>query len=378
MPFNTHFQKKLLNISVLMVILFQALFTQPAKVLAAERLIYVAGSQQDYLRLVSLSLHGGYTPLLYSKGGEQSAAILHFANIYQGNPVFFESQDIDRLVLQRWSHVETVVLSQDETQLGILAAVIASALDIPLYFGSLPDEDLQHLGVQQVLALGDVTIQGQYSVKRLKSVQSAREYYDSLIDETSFAVLTVNNSFSFLAAEVAAYHRGAVLFSRQEIRERRPRYLAWVTLPTSVTIQAVQALYQSARFTPGSSIYDVAIGILTGFNPHDVALLIARAYAYPEFQGDWKTRLVSGSMDVETRSQITHEGLLEIVTLDGTALTSERFSQLIHISGNVMVEGHGGPSGIRLADGSWPGSEAINDLPPLIFAAEILRNKQFH
>lgn len=131
MSFNTSFPKKLLHIGVLMIILSQGLFIKPAAVQAAERPIYVAGSQQDYLRLVSLSLHGGYIPLLYSQGGEQSAAILHFADLYQGNPIFFESQDIDRLVLQRWSHVETVVLSQDETQRG-LAVLYCLALEFEL------------------------------------------------------------------------------------------------------------------------------------------------------------------------------------------------------------------------------------------------------
>ena len=174
MLFNTRFKTKLLHLSTLIIIICQTLVFSPSTVLAAERPIYVAGSQEDYLRLVSLSLHGGYIPLLFSQGGEQTTAILHFADLYKGNPAFLESQDIDRLILQRWSHVETVVLSQDETHFGILAAVIASALDTPLYFGSLPNEDLQHLGVQQVLALGDVTVPGLYPAKRLESVQSAR------------------------------------------------------------------------------------------------------------------------------------------------------------------------------------------------------------
>jgi hypothetical protein len=370
------FRSKLFQFGTLFITL-QALVVVPPTALASERPIYVAVSQQDYLRLVPLSLHDGYAPLLFSPEGEQTAAIMHFANLYEGNPVFLEGQDIDRLISQRWTRAETVVVSQDELQLGILASVIASAIDAPLYFGSLPDGDLGRLGVQQVVALGNVAVSERYAVKRLENLQSARDYYDSLVGDASFAVLTVNNNFSFLAAEVAAYHRGAVLFSREEIPEQRPRYLAWVTTPTAVTIQAVQSLYRWSRFTPGSGIYDVGIGILTGFNPHDAALLLARAYAYPEFQGEWKTRLVAGNTDRETRSQTTHVGPLEIVTLDGKALTTERFSQLVRTAGNVIVEGHGSPSGIRLSNSSWPDSNEINDLPPLIFAAESCETANF-
>ena len=209
------FRSKLFQFGTLFITL-QALVVFPPTALASERPIYVAVSQQDYLRLVPLSLHDGYAPLLFSPEGEQTAAIMHFANLYEGNPVFLEGQDIDRLISQRWTRAETVVVSQDELQLGILASVIASAIDAPLYFGSLPDGDLGRLGVQQVVALGNVAVSERYAVKRLENLQSARDYYDSLVGDASFAVLTVNNNFSFLAAEVAAYHRGAVLFSREQ------------------------------------------------------------------------------------------------------------------------------------------------------------------
>lgn len=126
MLLGTRSRSKLLHLGTLSIIILHALLISPATALAAERPIYIAGSQQDYLRLVSLSLHGGYTPLLFSQGGEQSAAILHFAELYQGNPIFFESQDIDRLVLQRWSHVETVVLSQIASLRGSLGKDILS------------------------------------------------------------------------------------------------------------------------------------------------------------------------------------------------------------------------------------------------------------
>jgi hypothetical protein len=137
-----------------------------------------------------------------------------------------------------------------------------------------------------------------------------------------------------------------------------------------VTFEAVQDLYAHARLSPESQVYDVAIGILTGLSPHDIALLMARTYAYPELQGPWRTQVLQASTDAASASQTSKDGLFEVTTLSGEALTGDRFLQTLQSAGHVNITAHGSPSGFALADGSCPGPREIAALPPLVFVAE--------
>lgn len=335
------------------------------------RPIYVAGNWQDYLRLVPLSVRDEYVPVLYADGGELTTAIEDFATFYAGTPRVLGSEDIDRLAQGRWPQAETIVLAQGRRRLGLFASAIAAALEAPLYFESPPSDVLHRLQVREVIAVGDVTAPDTLDAVRLHDAGEAQAYYDDLIGEARMAVLAANDQMGFLGAEVAAYHRGALLLKSQEIPPRRPRYLAWVTEPEAVTHEAVQNLYELCRFTPGSRVYDVRVGILTGLSAHDIVLLIARTYAYPEFQGAWRTRLVNASADGVAKSQTSKGEPFEVVTLEGKALTRDAFSEAIQSAGHVMIGAHGGPSGFALADGGWPRSDRkIAGLPPLVFVAE--------
>ena len=363
-----HGQKWNFPVLLLLVAITLLVHVDPAR--ADPRPVYVAGKWQEYLRLVSLSVRDGYVPLLYSEDGTLTAAILKFAELYSGTPLVLDTKGIDHLIDENWPRAETIVVSQNQRRLGLSASAIAAALDAPLYFDTLPRDSFEQPWVQQVIAIGDVAIPGTLRVLHLDDAEEALSYYDTLIGDTSIAVLATDGEMAFLAAEVAAYHRGALLLEPAEIPERRPRYLAWVTDPAAVNTQVVKNLYARARFTSGSRVYDAAIGILTGFNPHDMALLIARAYAYPELQGEWKTRLVKASTKMASRSQTSKEGLFEIVTLEGNALSENSLLRAIRSAGYAMLEAHGSPTGFALANRGWPSASEIGDLPPLVFVAE--------
>jgi len=358
------------KIIVVLLIFVHIILAEPAQ--ASGQPIYVVNNWQDYLRLVPLSVRNGYVPLLYTEHDSFTPEIMQFAEFYGGSLFALSTEDVDQSIAEQWPRSETIVVAQVQSRFGLVASSIAAALDVPLYFAFPSTDVLQQLLVRNVIVVGDVLVPVNVDIINLTELEEAQAYYNELVGERSVAVLAANDNMGFLAAEVVAYHRGNLLLAPGEIREYRPRYLAWVTRPEAVTKQSVQNLYALARFTDDSRVYDVGVGILTGFTPHDAALLIARAYAYPQFEGKWKARLVNAATDSISVSQSTYKHPFEIVTLGGKDLTSKALLQAMQSSGHVMVEAHGSPSGFALADGAWPGSSTrkITGLPPLIFVAE--------
>jgi len=353
--------------------LFLALIVLPFHIhqgSAQARPIYIVSSWQDYLRLVPLSVRDGYVPLLYNEKNKPTAAILTFAGLYGGHPITLDTKEIEPLIAGQWPRAEKIVVTQNHRRLALVASTIAAALKAPLYFSPLPPEALQQSHTAQVLAVGDVVIPDTPEVVRLRDLEEALAYYDTLVGHKQIAVLAADDHTAFLAAQVAAYHRSVLILEASEIPQRRPRYLAWVVRPGTVTPKAVQDLYTLCRFTPGSRVYDVGFGVLTGLNLHDTALLIARAYAYPDLQGPWKTRLVDARADRRAGSQTPGDGPFEVVTLQGDDLTDQNLLQAMESAAQVMVEAHGDPSGFKLSNGRWRGPDDTAGLPPFVFVAE--------
>ncbi|MBN2005420.1 MAG: hypothetical protein JXA21_18830 [Anaerolineae bacterium] len=280
------------------------------------------------------------------------------------------AEGVQQVVEAQWPHAETIVVAEEQSRLGMIAAAIAAELDCPLYFALPEQAALQRLGVRQVIAVGDVALPANAESIVLRELEEAQHYYNALIGERPVAVLATESAIEYLAAGVAAYHRGALLLTPDEIPDHRPQYLAWVTTPRSVTKQKVYALYETCRLSKGSQVYDVGVGILTGLTPHDVALLMARAYAYPELDGEWKTRVLNAGAKSVPATNTTPEQPFAVIQLKGSDFTGNAFLEAMRQTGYVAVEAHGSPSGLALEDGLWPGQREITGLPPLIFVAE--------
>lgn len=336
----------------------------------APRSVYVATNHQDYMRLVPASVHSKYVPLLYSENGHETESIKYFTRIYAGQAAVLNSEAIDALYTRLWPRADVIVVSESRQDLALLAAAIAATQKAPLYFKSPPAEALSRLHVRKVIAVGGIPVEGMLQVERLSDLKAARFYYEGLLGTTQTAVLAGNNEMAFLATEVAAYHRAVILFEPSEIGLRRPRILVWVTIPREVTFAGVQNLYSAARFTPGSKVYDSIVGIITANTPHDAALLIARAYAYPKLAGPWKMRLVEAATDAPSGVQSSRQGALTVTRLNGGMVTKDRLVQDMQSAGHVLILAHGSPSGLALAGGSMRGSDPIPPLPPLVFVAE--------
>jgi len=346
-----------------------AMWTQPAQ--AEERLILVAHDWQTYLRLAPLSTRDGYVPLLYNPEPNVTPAIAHFADLYGGAVLALDAEGVAAFIAAQWPRAETVVVADgSHPHFGLVAAAIAAALKCPLFFEIPAVADLKHLGTQQVIAVGAVALPEGMGGVVLREVVDAQAYYNRLVGPRPVAVLAGEGEMAFLAAEAVAFHRANLLLTAGEIPDFQPRYLAWVTAPSSVTKATVYELYNLCRFSAGSKVYDVGVGILTGLEPHDVALLMARAYAYPQLAGEWKTRVLSAGEKSVPFAQPVVEQLFTLVTLAGNDLTGDAFLEVMGSVGHVAVEAHGSPSGLALADGSWPGSRVIFNLPPLVFVAE--------
>ncbi len=337
---------------------------------AAERPIYVVQDWQTYLQLVPVSVRDGYTPLLYHQEADLTPAIRHFAELYNGSLQVLDAEGVQQVVAAQWPRAETIVVAEKQSRLGMMAAAIAAELESPLFFALPAETELQRLQVRRVIAVGAVTLPVHLEGILLRDLEEAQHYYNTLVGERPVAVLARESKMEFLAAGVAAYHRGPLLLAPNEIQDHRPQYLAWVTSPRSVTRQRVYALYEACRVSPGSRAYDVGVGILTGLTPHDVSLLMARAYTYPELGGEWKTRAVAAS-DVGKAFQTSQTYPLDVVSLSGKALTGEALLEAMRGAGYVWVLAHGTPSSLVLSDGGWPVVPSnIADLPPLVFVAE--------
>lgn len=360
--------RNLAGLVLVTLLIATGVLVQPA--LANDRPIYVVSDWQEYLRLVPVSVRDGYIPLLYNSEPAFTPAILHFAELYGGSPLALDADGVQRIVEAQWSLAETIVVVQEQSRFGLLAAAIAAELDSPLFFDLPPAASLQQLRVQRVIAVGEVILPAQVDGITLRELEDAQRYYNELVGPRPVAVLTTESAMEFLAAGVAAYHRGNLLLASQEIQEYRPQYLAWVTTPGSVTKQRVYNLYELCRFSAGSQGYDVGVGILTGLTPNDVSLLMAHAYAYPQLEGEWKARVLNAGLKSAPATHAIYEQPFKVVSLVGNDFTGDAFLEAMRGAGYVAVEGHGSPSGLALADGSWPGRREITGLPPLVFVAE--------
>lgn len=346
-----------------------AMWAQQAQ--AEERPILVAHHWQTYLRLVPLSTRDGYVPLLYNPEPNVTPAIAHFADLYGGAVLPLDAEGVEALIAAQWPRAETVVVADgSHPHFGLVAAAIAAVLKCPLFFEIPTVADLKHLGTQQVIAVGAVALPEGVEGVVLREVVDAQAYYNGLVGPRLVAVLASEGEMTFLAAEAVAFHSANLLLTAGEIPDFQPRYLAWVTAPSAVTKATVYELYNLCRFSAGSKVYDVGVGILTGLEPHDVALLMARAYAYPQLAGEWKTRVLSAGEKSVPFTQPSVQKPFDLVTLAGNDLTGDAFLEVMGSVGYVAIEAHGSPSGLALADGSWPGSRAISNLPPLVFVAE--------
>lgn len=355
----------------LFLLLSLSIAGMPARpVVAAGRPIYVVRDWQAYLRLVPVSVRDGYTPLLYNQEAALTPAIQHFAELYGGTPLALDAEGVEQLVATTWPQAETIVVAEQQSRLGLLAAAIAAALDSPLFFALPTEAELRDLQVRQVIAVGAVTLPAQMESIVLRDLTEAQRYYNDLVGESPVAVLATETTNEFLAAGVAAYHRGTLLLAPAEIQAHRPRYLAWVTTPRSVTRQKVYALYAACRFSPGSQVYDVNVGILTGLTPHDVALLLARTYVYHELEGEWKTRAVLASDTAAAIPSPSPAYPLDVISLSGKVLTGKTFLEAMYRASHVLIGTHGTPSSLLLPDGEWPRRRSVTDLPPLVFVAE--------
>jgi len=336
---------------------------------AGDRDIYIAGEWMDYLRLIPLSTHGNYLPIVYSENGQITPPLLKFGELFGGTTVFCTSDTIDNLNRETWPIAETIVVSTDDMQLGTYAASIAAALDAPLYFDLFSEKTARSLGVERVILIGGELIPAANTVIHLKTLEQTRRYYESLIDNCKMSVLADSTDRFFIAAAVAASHHCPILQSPEEIKKYRPRYLAWVTDPEAVTIQNVKRLYRSCRFAPGVQTYDIGVGIVTGFNLHDMSLLLSRTYTYARLEGEWKGQGLIGSFKGLRQDTIYNDCGHYILSLQGQALTGPRFTDDITRSGYVFLCAHGSPNGFNLEGKRWP-SGKIPALPPLVFVAE--------
>lgn len=341
-----------------------------AQMQSASRKIYLVSNWQDYLRMVPISVYKQFTPLLYSPDGAVTEAIVAFANLYEGSVISLTSAEIDTYIETHWNTSETIILAQSQQSLAILAAMIASELHLPLYFGNISDTSLEKLHARNVIIVGAVVAPDIPVVMKLTTTGEAQKYYHELVARPSVTVLVNHDRMSFLAAEVAAYHRGNILFDVAEVTDTQSDYLIWVTNPENVTPKNVQSLYQAANVINTDDIYDIGIGVLTGYNAHDTALLVARTYAYSEMDGHWKNHFIHAESDATSKWQQTQDDMGSVVYVGGNELTTSRFSSLVQSASYVMVEAHGSPSGVLFSDGSWPNVQSRLQTPPLIFVAE--------
>jgi len=364
--------KKYRFVSITVVMLLIMLVAVHSPVQANARPIYVVSNWQDYLRLVPLSVQDGHVPLLYNPDKVFTPAVLQFADLYEGLLFSVNGESVQKIIAEQWPLTETIVVAQAQPRFGLIASSIAAVLDVPLFFYPPPAVVLQQMQVKRVIVVGEETVSANVEIVMLREMEEALTYYNKLVGERPVAVLVADDELGFLAAEVAAYHRGNLLFEPEEIRAYQPQYLVWVTQPRAVTSQSVYNLYELSRFTDDSQVYDAGIGIVTGFTPQDISLLLARTYAYSQLKGEWKARLLTANMDNHSLSQSTYEQPFEVVSLVGENLTGYAFLKAMQSVGYVSIVAHGSPSGFDLVDGSWPGtgSNKITGLPPLIFVAE--------
>jgi hypothetical protein len=369
-------KRYLMTIALVLLLLATGSVVQPAD--AAARPIYVVSDWQDYLVMVPVSVHEKYTPLLFSESG-LTAEILHFSELYDGSLLYVDAEVVQQIISEKWPRAETIVMAQPQQRLGLIASAIAASLDAPLFFELPSAAVLQQMQVKKIIVVGGPNTPNMPQVLQTVSLgteEQALVFYNELVGRRPVAVLAADDNMGFLAAGVAAYHQGNLLFKPEDIREHLPRHLAWVTNPRQITKQTIYYLHEMSRFTEGSLLYDAGMGILTGFTPHDLSLLLARTYAYFELEGEWKEQFVtasrSDSLRKESISPVASSAgqPIDVVTLYGRQLTAQAFTEAISSSAYVAIQAHGDPGGFGLADGTWPGRHQLAGLPPVVFVAE--------
>lgn len=354
---------------VVFVIFILTLLALAPNIQADDRDMYIADDWMDYLRLVPVSTHDGYHPIVFCDQSRILLPMMILPELHGGTQISCSSDIIDTLNSRLWPKTETIVVATDDMQFGIYAAAIASALDAPMYFDLIPEKQARTRGVARVIMVGSELVPDAQTVIRLLSIEDTRRYYESLIDNRDMAVLADTSEQSFIAAAVAGYHHCPILQNPEEIKDYRPRSLAWVTAPEAVTKERVKKLYHSCRFSPDTQTYDVAVGIITGLDPRDMSLVLVKTYAYPKLAGDWKMHAISAATNETQRDTVWHVRDYAIQALHGQSLTVSRFTEELTEAGYAYLCAHGSPGGLGLRDGSWPPDD-LTFMPPLVFVAE--------
>jgi hypothetical protein len=366
-------ERKLESVSsVLLTILFVGTFWLTSQCLAADgpRPVYVVSDWRSYLQMVSVSTHSGCTPLLYVNDTSGNAKVRHFVKLYDGTAVTADSVTIDSIIAANWPHPETVVTCEDDRRLGLVASVIASALESPLLFPPQFKNSPLPRRAKRIIAVGKCEPVEGVETKILSGLTEALQYYNGLVETEPGAILIADDEFSFLASSVAAGHRASIVTDYDEIIKHRPRYLAWVTEPKGVTVDAVKGLYQACMFTPGLQVYEPAIGVLTALSAGDLSLLIARTQVYPQLQGDWKSRIMVAGVGGGDQQETWRCGPMEFTSLRGADVSVRNFTDALQSVGYAELGAHGSPGGFQLADDSWPSDKEVPPLPPLVFIGE--------
>ncbi|MEW5924327.1 MAG: hypothetical protein AB1746_10100 [Candidatus Zixiibacteriota bacterium] len=329
--------------------------------------VCVAKDRHEFLKLVPVCNDNGYMPLLYNDEKHTSASIEKFLELYEGEFCNYDFKDSNPAISDIYSGKDSLILCPEDMRFAAIASAIASHMQIPLYFDS--DTLPKNAGRRYVIIIGSPVKDFPGEVIRLETIESAQSHYNNLAGNKSMAVLINDDDYSFLAAAVAAHHDCLILLNLEEITLFQPRYLAWVTVPKTVTKEKVKELYRACRFSEASRVYDAGVGILTGLDAEDVSLLIARAYSYSAMSGEWKYHLVNAALPPHPRDSQEIKGYAEII-LNDTDFTCAKVRAAMQNASYLFLYEHGGPSGFAMVGEGWPNSGKIPDFPPFVFAAE--------
>ncbi len=334
---------------IFLTVLLTATFWLTSQCLAAggPRPVYVVNDWRGYLQMAPVCMHSGHAPLLYVNDTSGNAKVRQFVTLYDGTAVTADSVTIDSLIAANWPHPETVVTCEDDRRLGLVASVIASALESPLLFPTQFKNSPLPRRAKRIIAVGTCEPVEGVETKVLSNLTEALQYYNALVDAEPGAVLVADDEYAFLASSVAASHHAPI-----------------------VTDYDGRGLYQACVFTPGLQVYEPAIGVLTALSAGDLSLLIARTQTYHQLQGEWRSRILVAQVEGDDQQETWRCGPMEFTSLQGGDLSARNFTASLQSAGYAQVCGHGSPVGILLTDSSWPGDSEIPPLPPLVFVGE--------
>jgi len=332
--------------------------------------IYLVSQPEHYLRLVPVSVHGDrYRPILFGDSlTPGDPGVSHFASLHGGEVIVVTGKTIDGIIRKTWPEGSRRITYRGGDVAATVAAALAAAMDCPLDIQIIPVDSSDTVDSD---AGAEVEITGSSNTQPivLRGLSEILAHYNSLV-ATEDAVMFEADAFAFLAASAAAWHKATLVVSLSEMRVKRPHSLSWVTAPETVTVENVKQLYDSARFTSSSAIYDPMIGILTARNQSELSFLLARTFAYHNLKGDWRDRAVQAGMGVSPLIDHKRYGRLQFTNIKGDSLTTASFTAAIQDASWVFIGAHGSATGMKLTDRSWPGEQPLPPLPPLIFIAE--------